>query len=67
LNDGPKREAYSSYGFLRNEPYDPEGVPGHRDAKPFVDPFDGEQYVKVIHYFMQHVSLALLDATWEIH
>ncbi|KAH8748526.1 hypothetical protein BGZ57DRAFT_835412 [Hyaloscypha finlandica] len=54
LDGGPEREAYSSYGFLRNELYDPEQFMGHRNAETFIDPCDGEQYVKVIHYFIHH-------------
>jgi len=66
LDGGPEREAYSSYGFLRNELYDPEQLMGHRNAETFIDPCDGEQYVKVIHYFIHHVSLSLLDAQGDI-
>jgi hypothetical protein len=62
LNGGPEREAYSSYGFLRNELYNPTKFIGHRNAETFLDPCDGELYVKVIHYFIHHVSPSLLDA-----
>jgi len=56
MESGPERKAYSSYGFLRTEPYQPNIVPGHRQAKPTINEFDGEPYVKVIDYFMLKVN-----------
>ncbi|PVH73664.1 hypothetical protein DL98DRAFT_430923 [Cadophora sp. DSE1049] len=49
---GPSRQAYSSFGFLRIEPYLPDNFEGHRSAKPVRDEIDGEDYVTVIDYFM---------------
>ncbi|KAH7305661.1 hypothetical protein BKA65DRAFT_520707 [Rhexocercosporidium sp. MPI-PUGE-AT-0058] len=49
---GPTRQVYSSFGFLRNEPYLPDDFEGHRLAKPFRDEIDGEEYVTAIDYFM---------------
>lgn len=58
LKDGPERRAVSSYGFLRTEPYEAE-VPGqekgHKEAEVWVDPFDEQEYVTVINYFMHKV------------
>lgn len=53
---GPTREAYSSFGFLRVEPYAPKHFVGHRRAEPLVDEVDGEKYVTVIDYFIQKVK-----------
>jgi hypothetical protein len=53
---GPKRQANSSYGFLRIEPYQPQICIGHRQAEPFNNELDGEEYVKVIDYFILIVS-----------
>ena len=55
---GPTREAYSSYGFLRVEPFQPKLKPGHRGAKPFKDELDGELYIRAIDYFMTKVRQA---------
>lgn len=57
-DQGPQRFAFSSYGFLRTEPYQPHLIPGHREAEPVRDDFDGEMYVRAIDYFMLKVSLA---------
>jgi len=51
LENGPERKAYSSYGFLRTELYQPNLVPGYRQAKPIIDEFDDQPYVKVIDYW----------------
>ncbi|TVY81960.1 hypothetical protein LSUE1_G007261 [Lachnellula suecica] len=55
VGHGEERLAYSSFGFLRIEPYDPDQWEGHRAAAPFQDRLDGDQYVKVINYFMDSV------------
>ena len=57
---GPKRQAFSSYGFLRIEPYQPKICDGHKEAKSFTDELDGQDYVKVIEYFMVKVSKQVL-------
>ncbi|KAH6723782.1 hypothetical protein BKA61DRAFT_626706 [Leptodontidium sp. MPI-SDFR-AT-0119] len=49
---GPTRKAYSSFGFLRIEPFSPDKIEGHRLTKPLRDEVDGEEYVTVIDYFM---------------
>ncbi|KAJ5054792.1 uncharacterized protein L3040_001056 [Drepanopeziza brunnea f. sp. 'multigermtubi'] len=49
---GPTREANSSFGFLRIEPYNPKYLVGHRRAKAERDEVDGEDYVTVIDYFI---------------
>jgi len=49
---GPRRIARSSYGFLRNEPYDKRTYPSHRYATSFIDKTSGERYVKTINYFL---------------
>ncbi len=59
LENGPAREAESSYGFLRREPYQPELL-GHCDAVPTLDELDGQLYVTAIDYFIQKVSLLFL-------
>lgn len=53
---GPTRKAYSSFGFLRIEPFSPDKIEGHRLTKPLRDEVDGEEYVTVIDYFMVKVS-----------
>ncbi|TGO22612.1 hypothetical protein BPAE_0161g00170 [Botrytis paeoniae] len=50
--DGPERISQSSYGFLRNEPWEPQIYPGHERAKPDESELDGEKYVATIDYFM---------------
>ncbi|KAI9056206.1 hypothetical protein LZ554_001134 [Drepanopeziza brunnea f. sp. 'monogermtubi'] len=54
LDQGPRRQANSSYGFLRIEPYLPRraDLPGHKEAKPIIDRFDKKPYVTVIDYFL---------------
>lgn len=56
IRNGPIREAHSSYGFLRIQPYQPQIIKSHKDAAPMIDQLDGEAYVTVIHYFMLKVS-----------
>ncbi|KAL2068408.1 hypothetical protein VTL71DRAFT_16506 [Oculimacula yallundae] len=55
LEQGPRRLAFSSYGFLRIEPYQPliKGLAGHKEAPVKIDPFDDQPYVTVIDYFLQ--------------
>ncbi|PVH73657.1 hypothetical protein DL98DRAFT_594843 [Cadophora sp. DSE1049] len=52
LEHGPRRRAFSSYGFLRIEPHEPEKAEGHIKATPVIDPFDNGEYVTVIEYFL---------------
>jgi hypothetical protein len=56
---GPTRIIQSSYGFLRNEPWSPERIDGHRHSKPKrADPNDGDRYVKnTIYWVIKKVSL----------
>ena len=56
-NHGLKRTTLCSYGFLRDEPWDPEEVPVHRIMKPDNDPADGEKYIlDTIEWLIQKVS-----------
>lgn len=43
--NGPERIIQCSYGFLRDELYDPETHPEHKRAKANVDEGDGKKYV----------------------
>ncbi|KAJ4299563.1 hypothetical protein N0V90_004809 [Kalmusia sp. IMI 367209] len=43
--DGPKRNIQCSYGFLRDELYDPDKHPEHKRARSKVDEADGERYI----------------------
>ncbi|CAI6338266.1 unnamed protein product [Periconia digitata] len=43
--DGPERITQCSYGFLRDELYEPEKYPEHSRARAKIDEADGEQYV----------------------
>ncbi|CZR65046.1 uncharacterized protein PAC_14946 [Phialocephala subalpina] len=52
LEKGPRRRAFSNFGFLRGEHYQPEIEEGHQEATPHVNSLDGQRYVDVIHYFM---------------
>ena len=52
---GPSRQSYSSFGFLRIEPYLPESFEGHSLTTAVRDEVDGEDYVTVIDYFMVKV------------
>jgi hypothetical protein len=52
---GPKRTSFSSYGFLRVEPYQPKICEAHREAIPTRDEVDDEDYVTAIEYFMVKV------------
>jgi hypothetical protein len=56
--NGPKRFAQSSYGFLRREPYQPLIFKAHSHTSPKKDHVDGELYVDVINYFMRKASPA---------
>ena len=57
--------SFSSYGFLRYEPYQPQIVEGHRSAEPILDPLDGELYLDVIDYFVLKVGSTLYEIeTW---
>jgi hypothetical protein len=53
---GPTRMAYSSYGFLRVEPYQSKISEGHRESQPTRDEIDGEDCLAVIDYFMVKVT-----------
>lgn len=55
--NGPKRFAQSSYGFLRQEPHQPLVFKAHSHKTPKRDELDGERYVDVINYFMRKESL----------
>lgn len=43
--DGPPRKIQCSYGFLRDELYEPDIFPEHKRARPKIDEADGELYV----------------------
>lgn len=43
--DGPKRVIQCSYGFLRDELYDPDKYPEHKKARAKVDEADGNLYI----------------------
>ncbi|XMA20355.1 hypothetical protein WAI453_013146 [Rhynchosporium graminicola] len=51
LDDGPKRRAVSSFGFLRREEWMPHAE-CHRNADKKIDDFDHVYYVSVIDYFL---------------
>jgi len=55
--NGPRRFAQSSYGFLRREPFQPLVFKAHSHTRPKRDSIDGELYVEVINYFMRKGSL----------
>lgn len=44
-SDGPGRNIQCSYGFLRDELYDPDKFPEHKKARAKVDEADGELYI----------------------
>jgi hypothetical protein len=57
--DAPQRYIRSSYGILRNEPYDPN-FPPHKKAPRSFDRLDGISYVKnTIDWVIKLVSSAL--------
>jgi DNA primase large subunit len=43
---GMKRTTLCSYGFLRDEQWDPEEIPAHYKMKPDIDRADGERYIR---------------------
>ncbi|KUJ10085.1 uncharacterized protein LY89DRAFT_597110 [Mollisia scopiformis] len=49
--EGTVRDFVSSYGFFVKEFYTPE-APGHMNAKPIYDEYDGHRYVGIIDYFV---------------
>ncbi|CZS94244.1 uncharacterized protein RCO7_10355 [Rhynchosporium graminicola] len=51
LDDGPKRRAVSSFGFLRREEWMPHAE-CYRNADKKIDDFDHLYYVSVIDYFL---------------
>ena len=52
----PARPAMSSYGFMRNVPYDPRRCRSHIGAPFSIDDDDGQKYVEVIEYFILKVK-----------
>ena len=62
MSKGPVRIIQSSYGFLRNEPYQPKVYKGHREGEPELDDVDGEEYLETIVYFMKKVWLLKLSS-----
>jgi hypothetical protein len=55
---GPKRDARSSYGILRREPY--EEFPEHTGGSKYYDPHDGLPYINTVDWVLKLVMGTLL-------
>jgi hypothetical protein len=63
--NGPERFPQSSYGFLRNEPFEPALFPSHKTTTAIHDSVDWDWYVKVINYVIVRVRSKPKRNTWK--